>query len=344
MGSNKPVTRRIIFMPVPKDILYLTESDVQQTLTVAEAVDLAEKGIKADGSGKVAGDKYYMDVGEEGFVKPFSGYILGEELAFVKTFSYFPKNPEKYNRPTTSSMVILLDAETGLPACLMEASWVTGLKTAASTAVTTAYLARPEAETVTIFGAGTLGRLHLQAVAERFNLKQAYFVDIIPEAAKSCAADLEPLLGFPVEAVLLENREEAVRKSDILFTVTTGNQALFEHGWLKPGAFVARLGSYQEVDHDVIIKADKVIMDRWKYVSPRIPEIISLIENGEFTQDDVHAEWPKIVAGQVPGRENSEEIIVYIALGIWGEYAAILPEVYRKAKSMGIGQVLPCSH
>ena len=331
-------------MPVPEEILYLTEADVQKTLSVAEAVDLAEKGIKADGAGDVNGDKFYMNVGETGFVKPFSGYIAGEEYTFIKTFSYFPVNVEKYGRPTTSSMVILLDAETGLPASFMEASWVTGLKTAASTAVTTAYLARPEADTVTIFGAGTLGRLHLMALAERFNLKQAFFVDIRPAAAQACAAELEPLLGFPVEAVLLEERERAVRKSDILITVTTGNMAQFEHRWLKPGAFVARLGSYQEIDHDVITKADKVVVDRWKYVSPRIPEIIALVDSGEFSQDRVYAEWPAIVAGEVPGRETDDEIIVFIALGIWGEYAAILPEVFRKAKLLGLGQGLPCSH
>ena len=331
-------------MPIPIEILYLTESDVQKSIAVAKAVDLAEKGIKADGLGKVNGDKFYMDVGDAGFIKPFSGYLLGEELAFVKTFSYFPKNPEIYSRPTTSSMVILLDAETGLPVCLMEASWVTGLKTAASTAVTTAYLAHPESETVTIFGAGTLGRLHLLALAERFNLKKAYFVDKLPEVAEACAVELEPILGFPVGAVRLEDREEVVRKSDILFTVTTGNQALFEHSWLKAGAFVARLGSYQEIDHDVITKADKVVVDRWKYVSPRIPEIVSLVEAGKLTKDDVHAEWPNIIAGKVPGRESPDEIIVYVALGIWGEYAAILPEVYRNAKSLGLGQGLPCSH
>ena len=331
-------------MPVPENILYLTESDVQKTLTIAEAVDLAEKGIIADGAGKVNGDKFYMNVGENGFIKPFSGYIDGEEYAFIKTFSYFPINTEKHNRPTTSSMVILLDAETGLPACLMEASWVTGLKTAASTAVTTSYLANPDSHTVTIFGAGTLGRLHLMAVAERFELKQAYYVDIKSKVADACATELEPILGFPVKAVSLENREIAVRKSDIIFTVTTGNQALFEHAWLKPGTFIARLGTYQEVDHDVIIKADKVVVDKWKYVSPRIPEIVELVNAGKFSFNDVYTEWPNIVAQKVPGRQRSDEIIIYIALGIWGEYAAILPDVYRKAKSLGLGMELPCSH
>jgi ornithine cyclodeaminase len=311
-------------MPVPEKILYLTEDDIQKTISPGEAVDLAEKGIIADAAGKVNGDKYYMNVGKDGFVKPFSGYIEGEDFAFVKTFSYFPINPEKYDRPTTSSMVILLDAETGLPACFMEAGWITGMKTAASTAVTTAYLASPDSKVVTIFGAGTLGRMHLIALAERFELERAYFIDLRLEAAQTCAAELGPMLGFDVQAVSLEERESSVRESDIVFTVTTGSQELVKQDWVKPGVFIARLGSYQEVSHDVILQADKVIVDCWKYVSPRIPEIIDLKEEG--------------------GRESKEEVIVYIALGIWGEYAAILPEVYRKARQMGIGQDLPCSH
>lgn len=328
-------------MPIPKEILYLTEEDVKQTVTVAEAVDLAEKGIKADGAGNVNGSKFYMDVNDNGFIKPFSGYIAGEEYAFVKSFCYFPGNPKKFNRPTTCSQVILLDYETGLPACYMAADWVTGLKTASSTAVTTAYLARPESDTVTIFGAGTLGRLHLQAVAERFEIKQAYFIDIVPETAESCAKDLQAELGFPVEAVSLDDSERAVRKSDIIFTVTTGSQELVQFDWLKPGAFVARLGSYKEVNLDVITKADKVILDSWKYVSPRIPEVVQLIEEGKFTQESIHAEWPAIIDGRAAGRETADEIIVYIALGIWGEYAAILPEVYRKAKAKDLGMALP---
>ncbi|MBT3190136.1 MAG: ornithine cyclodeaminase family protein [Anaerolineae bacterium] len=328
-------------MPIPKEILYLTEEDVQQTITVAEAVDLAEKGIGADGAGNVEGDKFYMDVNDDGFIKPFSGYIAGEEYAFVKSFSYFPGNPTKYNRPTTCSQVILLDYETGLPACFMGADWVTGLKTAASTVATTAALARPESEVVTIFGAGTLGRLHLMALAERFKLKQAYFVDIVPEVAEKCSAELQEKLGFAVESVAMDDRKSAVRKSDIVFTVTTGSQELVYFDWLKPGTFVARLGSYQEVHLDVITRADKVILDRWKYVSPRIPEVIQLIEEGKFTRESIHAEWPDIVAGKATGRESEDEIIVFIALGIWGEYAAILPEVYRKAKTKGLGQALP---
>jgi len=325
-------------MSETQSILYLTESDVQQTLSMAEAVDLAETGIKADAAGQVVGDKFYMPVGGDGFIKPFSGYLAGEELAFVKTFSFFPGNPTHSDLPATSSMVLLFDASTGLPVCIMEGGWVTALKTGASTAVTAAFLARPEAATVTIFGAGTLGRMHLRALPHRFRLQQAYVVDILPEVAEAYATELERELGFPVQAVHLEDREAAVRASDMVFTVTTGDMPLVERGWLRPGAFVARLGSYQEVSLEVISQADKVIVDSWHYVRPRIPELEMLAQREGFGPQNIHAEWPEVVAGRRPGRESASEIIVYIALGIWGEYAAILPEVYRQAQDLGLGQ------
>jgi ornithine cyclodeaminase len=91
---------------------------------------------------------------------------------------------------------------------------------------------------------------------------------------------------------------------------------------------------------DVITDADKVVVDRWRYVSPRIPELIQLATEGRFGQQDVYAEWPDIVAGRVPGRESDGEVILYIALGIWGEYAGILPEVFRRALALGLGQRL----
>ncbi len=322
-------------------ILYLTDDDVRRTLRMTEAVALAEVGIEADAAGRVVGDKFYMPVGDAGFIKPFSGYLEGEALAFVKTFSYFPGNMEKLKRAATSSLVLLFDAGSGLPRCLMEADWVTGLKTGASTTVTACNLARPGASTAAIFGAGLQGRMHLRGLAERFRLERTWILDVIPERASMYAAEMGRELDLEIEPVNLEERERPVRGADLVILVTTGNQALVEHRWLRPGAFVAKLGSYQEVALDVITGADKLIVDDWGYVSPRVPEIQQLVERGGFGPDNVHAEWPDVYAKRVPGRQSQEEIIVYIALGIWGEYAAILPEVYRRARAKGLGFRLP---
>ena len=68
---------------------------------------------------------------------------------------------------------------------------------------------------------------------------------------------------------------------------------------------------------------------------------IDLIEDGRLGRDDVHGEWPDIVGGRVPGRRTETEVVLYVALGIWGEYAAILPQVYRNALSLGMGRPVP---
>ena len=126
-------------------ILYLTEGEVKQCITMQEAVVLSDKGIQADALGRVVGDKFYMQTGNRGFIKPFSGYLEGEEYAFVKTFSFFEGN-RAIELPVTSSLVLLFDAQTGLPTCIMEGNWITALKTGASTAVTAKYLARPDSK------------------------------------------------------------------------------------------------------------------------------------------------------------------------------------------------------
>lgn len=318
-------------------ILFLTEDDVKQCMDIASAVALAEKGILADGAGEVAGDKFYMPVADNGFIKPFSGYMAGEELAYVKTFSFFEGNTAK-GLPVTDSQVILFDAVNGLPVCFMEASWITAVKTGASTAITAKYLAPENSKIATIIGAGGLGRMHMLAYNEVFSLEEVRVVDVNPDTAQAFAADLGKQTGVRITA--MSDCEKAVRGADIVTTVTTGAAINVRYDWLKPGAFIARMGSYQEVDYDVLLKADKLVVDRWAYVSYRVPEMIQLIASGDLTRDHVHAEWPDIVGKRAAGRESNNEIIVYIALGIWGEYAAILPEVYRRAKKSGLGTLL----
>jgi ornithine cyclodeaminase/alanine dehydrogenase-like protein (mu-crystallin family) len=319
---------------IPRDILYLTEDEVAQCMPAGDAVRLAEKGIKADGAGQVAGDKFYMNVGDGGFLKPFSGYLAGEETAFVKSFSFFDGNRAK-GLPVTDSMVILFDAETGLPACIMEANWITTMKTGASTAVTAKYLSRSDSRVMTIFGAGGLGRTHLLCFNEVFDLDEVRVVDVISGAAESFAAEMAEETGLSI--VIPASPEAAVRDADLVVTVTTGSAVNVEVPWLKPGAFVARMGSYQEVALDLLLEADKLVVDRWAYVSYRVPEIVELVKAGRLSAEDVHAEWPDIIDGRAAGRESPDEIILFIALGIWGEYAAILPAVFRRAEELELG-------
>jgi ornithine cyclodeaminase/alanine dehydrogenase-like protein (mu-crystallin family) len=327
-------------MPEPRlgrEILVLTEADVQQTLTMTQALDLARAGLAADAAGQVMGDKYYMDLRPAHFAKPFSGYKAGEDLFFVKTFNFFADNVGR-GLPVTSSQVFLYHAETGMPVCLMEAGWVTALKTGASTALTVEGLCRSDAETLTLFGAGLQGQMHLEALSLVRAWAQVWLVDIDQARAQRVAGEMAAALRLNVRAT--DSPEKAVRASDVVVTITTGSGKLVRHAWLKPGALVCKMGSYQELELEVITRADKLVVDNWTYVSHRVPELARLLEQGHLTHRSLHAEWPDIVAGRASGRETDEERIAYVALGIWGEYAAILPAVYRRAVDKGLGQVI----
>jgi ornithine cyclodeaminase/alanine dehydrogenase-like protein (mu-crystallin family) len=318
-----------------QEILVLTEADVRQTLTMAEAVDLARAGLKADAADEVMGDKYYMDLRPEHFVKPFSGYKAGEDLFFVKTFNFFADNPHQ-GLPVTSSQVLLFDTETGRLVCLMEAGWITAMKTGASTALTVEGLCRSDATTVTIFGAGLQGQMHLSALYAVRSWAQVWLVDLDRAKAERVASEMGSALGLDIEAA--DSAEGAVRESDVVITVTTGSGELVRRDWLEPGTLICKMGSYQELELEVIIQADKLVVDNWEYISHRNPELKRLLVDGHLTRQTLHAEWPDIVAGRVPGRETDRERIVYIALGIWGEYAAMLPAVYHRAVEKGLGQ------
>jgi len=320
-----------------RELLYLTEEDVKKCITMEEAVKLSEKGVIMDGQGRCAGNKFYMDLGDKGFLKPFAGYLEGEEYAFEKNFTIFNGNYQ-YNYPATISTAELFEKNYGIPVCFMEASWVTGLKTGASTAVTVKYLKKSDASIVTLFGAGVQARSHLEALTKVMDISEVRVVDKFSEKAESFAKEFSEKYDFNIFP--MTSNKEAVEGSDVILTLTTTSDILVEYNWLKPGAFVGKLGTYQEINPEIILKADKFVVDRWKYVSVRVPEIIKLREEGKLKEEDAIA-WPKIAGGKVKGRENDDEIIVYACLGIWGEYAAILPQVYRNAIANGVGTKLP---
>ena len=113
------------------DVYHAVVAALRYHLLLRQRIAVSQTSLVALAQGNVAGDKFYTAIGENGFVKPFTGFIQEEEYFFVKTFNFFQNNPANFDLPATSSLVLLFDAETGYPACLMEAGWVTGLKTAA---------------------------------------------------------------------------------------------------------------------------------------------------------------------------------------------------------------------
>jgi len=320
-----------------KEILFLSESDVQKIIDMKAAINLCEEGERATGKGEVADDKFYLPIKDKLVFKPFAGYIKGGDIVAAKIFTLAPDNPQK-NLVASNSIGLIYDAETLMPLVILEASWLTGIKVGASSTVAAKYLAKKNSKVVGIIGAGLQARTHLEGLHQIFKLKEVRVTSRTKESRESFAKEMSKKLD--VNIVPVDSVKKAVKGADIVETVTTADAPLVKSEWIEPGMFLIKIGSYQELDPKVITTVDKFVVDKWEYVSHRCKELIELINAGVLTRDNLYAEIPEIVAGKKKGRESDEEKILAICLGLGGDYAALFSYIYKEAIKRGIGQKL----
>lgn len=321
-------------------ILYLSEEDVQKCLTVKDTVEAVEDGIRLLGQGKaIQPPKIYMELNKysgkySGFVKPMIAFVDEPmHVSATKNFTFFPAN-RKQGMPTVLATIILNEPQTGVPLAIMGGTWITGARTAAATAVAAKYLAKQDSKVVGIFGAGLQGETHLLALNEIFRIKSVRIADVSKEYQTKFIKKMGKKLG--IEVIPVDNNEQAVRGADIVITVTSGSDVLVKKEWVEPGMFIAKVGSYQEVDSSIIKAADKFVVDWWEYVSHRVPEITQ----ANTKREDVYAEVAEVVSGVKKGREDNTEKILYISIGMGVEDAAVALLAYQRAQKLGVGQYL----
>jgi ornithine cyclodeaminase/alanine dehydrogenase-like protein (mu-crystallin family) len=319
-----------------EEILYLSESDVRECLSMGEAINEVEKAIKLLAEGKaIQPPKIYMSIpGHHGFVKPMTAYVEPMGVAVSKIFTFFPDNPTKHGLPTVHATIIVNDAETGAPVALMDGNWITGLRTAATSAIAAKYLAKKDSHVIGIIGNGYQGRTHLEALGEVCKVEEVHAFDTFDKTRDRYVAEMRNR-GFNVKPAA--SYQEAVLGSDIVVTCTAGDEVMVRPEWYEPGMFIAKVGSYQELDTRVVTDADKVVVDWWDYVSSRVKELNLLAEKGLFNRGKVYAEIHEVVGGLKPGRENPDEKTLFISIGMGVEDAAAAVYAIRRANKLGIG-------
>jgi ornithine cyclodeaminase/alanine dehydrogenase-like protein (mu-crystallin family) len=301
------------------------------------AIRLCEEGERAAGQGKVADDKFYLPIKGNLVFKPFAGYIKGEEVIAAKIFTLAPDNIQR-GLPASNSIGLIYDAETLMPLAILEASWLTGIKVGASSAVAAKYLAKKNSSIVGIIGAGLQARTHLEGLSKLFKIKEIRVASRTKGSRERFAADMSKKLN--VNIIPVDSVEEAVMGADIICTVTTADAPLIRSEWVTSGMFIMKIGSYQELDPTVITSVDKIVVDKFEYVSHRVKELVELIRAGSITRENIYAEIPEIVAGKKKGRESDDESILCISLGLGGDYAALFSFIYKQAVKQNIGKRL----
>lgn len=318
-------------------VLYLSRHDVEAIqLPMSEIIEALEEMFREKGEGRVEmPPKPGIHTQPDAFIHAMPAYVPSLRAAGLKWISGYPENQAK-GLPYITGLVVLNDPETGIPMAIMDATWVTGQRTGAATALSAKYLARPESSTLGIVACGVQGRSNLEALACLFPIERVKAYDLYPEVARKYAVEMTERLRIDVEPV--DTLREAVSGLDMVVTsgpILKDPDPAIEAGWLDEGAFASL------VDFDSYWQG-AALREATKLATDDLTQMGYYREVGYFSDTpQPYADLGEIVAGKKPGREPQDDRTMAVNLGLALEDMATGIRLYQRARAAGIGTELP---
>jgi len=317
-------------------LLVLASRHVYELLTYAECAEIMREALAERARGQIQQPLRTIVRPRDaaGFMVLMPSYSPGAGYG-LKAICVTPGNPA-VGKDAHQGGVLLFDVSSGEPRALVNASAVTEIRTAATSAVATDLLARPGAAELAIIGTGVQGRAHAHAIAATRDLTGIRLAGRDLARTRTLAAELTGQLDVLVSAY--DDVPAAVAGADIVVTATTATEPVLRREWLAPGAHVNAVGAYtpttRELDTATMAEA-AVFADSRESVSNEAGDF--LIAKREGADNPVRAELGELLAGTATGRADDDELTVFESLGLAAEDLAAASFLYEKAARLGAG-------
>jgi len=321
-----------------REVLYLSRHDIENlNIPITEVIRVVEKAFleKAEGRTEVP-PKPGIHPQKDAFIHAMPAYIPKMKSAGIKWVSGFPENP-KHGLPYISGLLILNDPETGFPISVMDCTWITAKRTGAATAIAAKHLAKQDSKVLGILGCGVQGRSNLEALTVTCkNLEEVKAYDISERNLERYVEEMAAKHGLAV--VPVSSPRKAVENCDIIVTagpILKHPYPVIEASWFKDGGFACAL------DFDSYWKPE-AMHSMNKFCTDDHNQLDYYKKVGYFSNiPQAYADLGEIVNGKKPGRENPEERIMSMHLGLSIEDMATAILIYGKANKTGEGTRLP---
>lgn len=321
-------------------IVILDSTQIRELLPMQECIELMADALAALARGEIFQPlrTIIRPPQARGLLGLMPAYRTGEQGAFgLKAITVFPENPAQ-GKDAHQGAVLLFNRETGELLALMNASEITAIRTAAVSAVATRLLAREDAETLAIIGAGVQARTHLAALALVRSIKKARVVARNFEHAAELVREMQPRLPFPIEPV--RTNEEAVRDADLIVTATSSLEPVINKDWISAGAHINAIGTHspnsREIDSGTM-GAARIFVDRRESALNESGDYLLAAKEGLVTPDSILGEVGELLIGSKPGRTTSTEITLFKSLGLAIEDVACANYLYEMATARNLG-------
>lgn len=256
--------------------------------------------------------------------QPGSGGFAG-----VKVVSTFPLNGTR-GKPSVMGTYLLLSGDSGEPLAALDGTVLTLWRTAAASALAARHLARPDAGSMVMIGAGALAPRLIAAHASLRPITRVTIWNRTYAAAERMATALDRP-GLRVTAT--RDLAAAVSQADIVSAATMTSAPLVRGEWLKPGAHVDLVGAYtphmREAD-DAAIRRSRVYVDTRGGALKEAGDIVQPMAAGIIGAADICADLCDLCRGDSPGRRSADEITLFKSVGSAIEDLAAAVLVWRR--------------
>ena len=245
----------------------------------------------------------------------------------IKLVTVFPNQS-----PAVSSSYLLADARTGRHLALIDGTEITGRRTAAASALAASFLARTDAASLLVVGAGHIASLLPEAYAAVRPIRQVVVWNHRQEGARRLAHTLQAS-GF--NATPTTNLAAAAAQADIITCATLSRTPLIRGEWLRPGVHLDLIGGFtpamREADDEAIRRA-RVFIDTEAALA-EAGDLIQPLASGILSRQEIAGDLAMLCKGQTAGRRTEAEITLFKSVGSALEDLAAATLAYQDVTS-----------
>lgn len=314
-------------------IRQFSAEDVRKLVPMELAIDLMQEAFSSFSDGRsVTPQRFSSDFNGlpiDLLLKPAASQEMGRIA--VKILTQKKKNTDS-TKPTIQGYVMLVDAHSGDILAMMDAAYLTALRTGAASGMATDLLAREDATKAAIFGAGAQGRTQLEAICSVRPIQASWVYDINPDASRIFQNEMEAKLGIPVH---IGKALKELKKAQVICTATNATRALFGMEHLSKGVHINAVGSFkahmQELDPRVI-KSGIIYTDSVDAVLAESGDLIKAIGEGVISKGHIRANMGGLINGKAEGRKNDDQVTIFKSVGLAVQDLFVANAVYENAK------------
>lgn len=324
-------------------MLLLSREDIKKVFSMKDAIAADKKAFQFVVEGKceaplrtnIQAPKY------DGCFLFMPAYVDEMDTASLKIINIFPHNIDN-GIPSSPAQVLLIDGKTGVVQSVLDGTYVTQLRTGASSGAAFDVLAKKDCRIGALIGTGGQAATQLEAMLVARKLEEVRVFDINYERTAAFAEQMQrELESYGAKILPAKSSDEAIDNADLMITVTPSSKPVFDGTKVKKGATVSCVGAYQhhmqEMDPAILPRASKIYFDSQAAVLSESGDILIPLEEGIITENDFTGNLGDVINGNLVGRENDDEIIVYETVGVATQDLVTAKVIYNKAVAAGVG-------